>query len=349
MTATRVFDDRVTAIIVNYRTPELALECAAAVARERAALPNLRIMLVDGGSGDGSAEKLAAGIADASHADCVTLLPLAFNGGFGWANNQAIRRALQQAEPAEFVFLVNPDAIIDPGALALLVEAMRAEPRAASAGSLLIGPLGWPVGSAFEFPTVASEFFRGANTPLLQRLAGVRVGTVEAEATQEVEWVTGASVLLRATALRECGLFDEGFFLYFEEVELMHRLGVAGWKALHVPASRVRHLGGASTGVVDGSSTQSRLPAYWFQSRRRYFSRVHGPAKARLAAVAWAAGYSIWRVRELVGLGRRSAHAPHELRDLWRTGIGATAFDRQQAVARWDGPLDELPAWAARA
>lgn len=348
MTASGVRDVRVTAIVVNYRTADLALDCVAALARERATLPGLRIMLVDGGSGDGSAEKMAAGLADAPHADLVTLLPLAFNGGFGWANNQAIRRALQQDEPAEFVYLVNPDAIPDPDALPRLLSALASEPRAASAGSLLIGPNGWPVGSAFEFPTVASEFFRGANTPLLARLAGKRAPTLAEDGPVEAQWVTGASVVFRAAALQECGLFDEGFFLYFEEVELMHRLRAAGWKALHVPDSRVRHLGGASTGVVDGSSEQKRLPAYWFQSRRRYFARVHGPGRARLASLAWAAGYGIWRVRELVGLGRQSAHAPREFRDLLRNGLGATAFDREPAVARWDGPLDEAPAWVAR-
>ncbi len=151
-----------------------------------------------------------------------------------------------------------------------------------------------------------------------------------------------------AEALRECGLFDEGFFLYFEEVELMHRLAAAGWKALHVPGSRVRHVGGAATGVVDGSSVKARLPDYWFRSRRRYFARTRGPAGARLSALAWIAGYGIWRVRELVGLGRRSAHAPREFRDLLRNGIAPVALDREAAIPRWDGPIDEMPAWAER-
>lgn len=343
-----VYDDRVTAIIVNYRTPDMSLQCLDALAGERARLPGLSVILVDGGSGDGSADRLAAGLATSPHRHWVTLLPLAFNGGFGWANNQGIRRALQQPEPAAFVYLVNPDAIIEPGALVALVAAIRREPKAASAGSQLIASQGWAVGSAFAFPTVAGEFFRGANTPLLERLAGVKPGVIEADEPTEAEWVTGASVLFRAEALRECGLFDEGFFLYFEEVELMHRLAAAGWKALHVPASRVRHIGGAATGVVDGSSEKARLPDYWFRSRRRYFARTRGPIGARLSALAWIAGYGIWRMRELVGLGRMSAHAPGEFRDLIRNGIGTTALDRDAAIPRWDGPLDELPAWARR-
>ena len=343
-----IFDGRITAIIVNYRTPDLALECIDALAGERATLPGLSVILADGGSGDDSVERLAAGLAVSPHRDWVTLLPLGFNGGFAWANNQGIRRALQQDQPADFVYLVNPDAIVEPGALVALIAAIRADPKAASAGSQLLAPQGWAVGSAFNFPTVASEFFRGANTPLLERLAGARSGVVEAEEPVEAEWVTGASVVFRAEALRQCGLFDEGFFLYFEEVELMHRLGAAGWRNLHVPASRVRHIGGAATGVVDGASEKARLPDYWFRSRRRYFARTRGAAGARWSALAWIAGYGVWRVRELVGLGRMSAHAPREFRDLMRNGIAPVALDREAAVPRWDGPIDELPAWAAR-
>ncbi len=342
------FDDRITAVIVNYRTPAMALDCLDALARERAYLPELSVILVDGGSDDGSAECLAAGVAASRYNEWVTLLPLEFNGGFAWANNQAIRRALQRPQPAAFVYLVNPDAIIEQGALVALVAAMRSDPKVASAGSQLFAPGGWAVGSAFRFPTIASEFFRGANTPLLERLVGTKPGLVSANEPVEAEWVTGASVLFRSEALRHCGLFDEGFFLYFEEVELMYRLRAAGWKALHVPGSRACHIGGAATGVVDGASEKARLPDYWFRSRRRYFVQTLGSAGAQLSALAWMAGYGIWRMRELVGLGRKSAHAPGELHDLIRNGIAPTPFDRESAIPRWDEAFDKMPAWVSQ-
>lgn len=342
------FDARITAIIVNYRTPDLAMDCLDALAGERAQLPGLSVMLVDGGSDDGSVDRLTGSLATSPHRDWVTLLPLAFNGGFAWANNQGIRRALQQEQPAEFIYLINPDAIIEPGALVALVAAVRSKPEVGAAGSQLVAPQGWLLGSAFTFPTISSEFFRGANTPLLERLTGFRFDVAASEIPVEADWVTGASVLFRAEAFRRCGLFDEGFFLYFEEVELMHRLSTAGWKVLHVPASRVRHIGGAATGVVDGASAKARLPDYWYRSRRRYFARTRGRRGAPLSAISWVMGYGIWRMRQLAGLGRKSAHAPREFRDLLRNGIGAVPLDRVPAVPRWDGPLDELPAWASR-
>ncbi len=337
---------RVTAILVNYRTPDLTVGCLRALAGERAALPGLDAIVVDGGSGDDSAERLAAALSTPEFADWVRFVPLAFNGGFGWANNQAIRRALSGAEPPDAVYLVNPDAEPEPGALVRLVETLTTHPEAASAGSLLLSPEGEALGSAFRFPTLAREFLRGANTPALERLMRVPPVMVAGQVPQATDWVTGASVLLRAEALRQVGLFDEGFFLYFEEVELMHRLRRAGWTNRFVPASRVRHVGGASTGVTDGNSAQRRLPDYWFRSRRRFFARAYGPGAARLSALAWIAGFGIWRLRELAGLGRQSAHAPAELADLRRNGLAPVALDRQAAIGRWDDPVDRLPAWA---
>lgn len=339
----------ITAVIVNYRTPDLTIACLDALSREREVLPGLDAIVVDGGSADGSAERLALALADPAYAGWVGLVPLGFNGGFGWANNQAIRRALGRESPPDFVYLLNPDAAVEPGALVRLVETLDRHPDAASAGSQLVDGEDRLLGSAFRFPTIMREFLRGANTPLLERLTRTPSLVVGGAVPVEADWVTGASVLLRSAALRQVGLFDEGFFLYFEEVELMHRLTRAGWKARFVPDSRVRHVGGASTGVTDGASAQRRLPDYWFRSRRRFFARTHGQAAARASALAWMAGFAIWRMREMLGLGRMSAHAPGEMADLRRNGIGPVPLDRQAAIGRWDDPLDRPPAWAGRA
>jgi GT2 family glycosyltransferase len=69
----------------------------------------------------------------------------------------------------------------------------------------------------------------------------------------------------------QVGLFDEGFFLYFEEVDLALRAARAGWESWYVPAARVVHEAGASTGATGGRELERRMPRYWFESRRRYF------------------------------------------------------------------------------
>src|SRR5258708_8560018 len=106
----------VAVVIVNYRTPKLTMRCVAALKAERALLPCLRVIVVDGGSDDGSAIELASGLAQDDYSDWVSFVPLAINGGFGWANNQAILMLAREDGPPEFIHLLNPDAEITAGA-----------------------------------------------------------------------------------------------------------------------------------------------------------------------------------------------------------------------------------------
>ena len=335
-------------IVVNYRTPDLALSCIEALDKTRQAMPRLHCILVDGGSGDRSPESIVRGLEVSGRETWVHFLPLECNGGFGWANNQAIQRLLQCDDPPKYVYLLNPDATIETDTVQNLIEAMEANPGAGAAGSALIDSFGRHQSSAFRFPTATSEFFRSANTPALENLFRRPPFMIDSSETSSVDWVSGASVMLRSDALCECGLFDEGFFLYFEEVELMHRLGRAGWYTLHVPSSVVRHIGGAATGVTDGASPTRRLPPYWFVSRRRLFTLLYGRWGALASSTAWIAGLFFWRLRQAIGLGRASSHAPRELRDLLTTGLLSNRFDRSAAIARVDDPLDRHPAWASR-
>ena len=339
---------RIAVVIVNYRTSKLAIECLETVQRERATLPNITAMLVDGGSDDGSVEIFDEYLQTAD-LGWAALIALPFNGGFGWANNQAIKRLLQSARPPDFIYLLNPDAILEPEAILRLVEAMHANPRIGAVGSQLYEPDGRKAGSAFHFPTIATEFFRGAATPALERLCRHPNLVVVSDTPCPADWVTGASVMFRAEALRACGLFDEGFFLYFEEIELMHRMRRAGWEMWHVPASRVRHIGGASTGVTSGlDESPKRRPSYWFKARRRVFTLLYGPRASAVSAIAWAAGHGLTRLRAALGRPRPGAYAAREFADLFENGIKATPDDLSSAIGRWNDPLDALPAWALR-
>src|SRR5688500_10269754 len=93
---------RVAVIIVNYRTPDLTLKCLESLAREKESVDSLEVIVVDGGSADGSAEKLGAAIQE-GYRDWVTLLPLSINGGFGWANNQAILKLSRSSQAPELI------------------------------------------------------------------------------------------------------------------------------------------------------------------------------------------------------------------------------------------------------
>lgn len=327
----------VAVVIVNYRTPELAKQCLAALRGERELLPKLRAVLVDGGSGDGSAEELAKAMYDPDLGSWVTFLPLPINGGFGWANNQAILTLAQGGASPDYIHLLNPDAEVTRGAVAALVHELEGHPRCGAAGSQLLTAEGRAAASAFRFPTAGREFVSGAHSAKLGSLLGIAPTVVEAADSVEVDWVTGASVMLRAGALQDTGLFDDGFFLYFEEVELMHRMRRGGWSVRHVPASRVIHIEGASTGL--GAAAVRPLPPYWYESRRRYFFLTGGRQAAIAADVAWLGGRMI---AALQGLLRRSAETGARAGPLLsRTNLPPPS------VPRLGDPPGRPPAWMA--
>ena len=333
----------VAVVIVNYRTPDMTLDCVAALNGERTALPDLRIVVVDGGSGDGSADKMRAGLAAHENAE---LIACDFNGGFGWANNQGMLHLLQGPTPPDFIHLLNPDTLIEPGAVVALRDDLLANPTCAAAGSQLIEPDGMAVGSAFRFPSAAREFFRGGQMNRVGHALGMSEGILRPVVASPVDWVTGASVMLRAEALRQVGLFDTGFFLYFEEVELMHRMTRAGWKVHFVPASRVMHIGGVATGMADSEMHErTSIPDYMFASWRRFFTLAYGKQGARKATRAWLAGNRMLRTLKAFGLMRARPRADAERAGMLSHRVDASSFDQTPAITRWDDAPGTLPAW----
>ena len=174
------------------------------------------------------------------------------------------------------------------------------------------GDDGAPHTTAFRFPTIASEFEGAAKTgPVSRLLKNSIVAPDLPTETTPVDWLAGASVLMRRSVLDQVGLFDESFFLYFEETDLCLRAARAGWPTVYVVESRVMHLGSVSTGMKEWR----RVPGYWFASRRHYFQKNHGRLYALAATLAHVAGLGLYGLRVLVQ--RKKPHTPpYFLRDL---------------------------------
>jgi len=340
--AASIRDSNVAVVTVNYRTPELTKRCIAALAKERAALPRLRAVVVDGGSADGSAGELADALAQPSYADWVEFLPLPINGGFGWANNQAMLTLARGPNPPEFVHILNPDTEVREGAVAKLVEELRSHPRCGATGSRLLAPSGAIVPSAFRFPSIGREFVAGSHSEAIGRFLGIAPTVIDAADGAEVDWVSGASVMLRTEALRDVGLFDDGFFLYFEEVELMHRMKASGWSVHQVFESRVVHIEGASTG---GPAARAQ-PRTWYESRRRYFTLAGGTAYLAGANLARLVG----RVSGLAktALGRSHGGDGTRTSDLLSFGMWPRAKDSRRSFPSWGDAPGAPPAWMGR-
>jgi hypothetical protein len=137
---------------------------------------------------------------------------------------------------------------------------------------------------------------------------------------QRIDWVCGASMMIRPAVLAAVGGFDENYFLYFEETDLCRRAARAGFQTWYVPDSRVMHIRGQSTGVTDMTLGPRRLPAYWFESRRRYFATSFGTGWCIAIDIAALLASSLGTLKE-IAVGRGRAVVPHFLRDLLRSSM----------------------------
>jgi GT2 family glycosyltransferase len=281
-------------IIVNYRTPDLVLDCLHSLADQVQDHVDWRVVLVDNASGDNSVARFEA--ARQEHAWAwLDIVPAHENGGFAAGNNVALRRELAEPRPADFFLLLNPDTLVRPGAVVALIDFMERHPAAGIAGCRLEERDGTPQRSAFRFPSLLSEVENGLQLGLVSRLLHRSIVAPPVEETEHpTDWVSGASMLVRRAVFEVVGLLDEGYFLYFEETDFCLRAHRAGWECWYVPAGRVVHLVGQSTGIGE---RRRRMPRYWLESRRRYFHKNHGAIYALLASVAWATAFALWRLR----------------------------------------------------
>lgn len=307
---------KIWVVIVNYKTPDLAL---AAV---RSALPDVtalggRICVVDNASGDGSYERIAAGLAEIG-SPIAEVVAAERNGGFGYGNNVGFRRALAGANPPDYFYMLNPDATANPGALATMVRFLDEHPAVGIAGTHVEDSDGSTHASAFRFPSPLGEVEGTLRLGLASRaLRRWAVAGLELDRTQPVDWVTGASSIIRREVLESVGLFDENFFLYFEETDLCRRAAIAGWERWFVREATVRHARGASTGIKD---TARPMPSYWFDSRRYYFLKQGGSGALAVANMAWVAGFGAWRLRRRIQ-GKPDSDPPNMLVDFVRHAL----------------------------
>jgi N-acetylglucosaminyl-diphospho-decaprenol L-rhamnosyltransferase len=140
------------------------------------------------------------------------------------------------------------------------------------------------------------------------------------KSAEPIDWVPGASMMVRWSVIEKIGGLDENYFLYFEETDFCHRSFQAGFQTWYVPASRVMHIAGQSTKVTERDATVKRLPAYWFESRRRFFATTYGLGYAMATDLAALAAHGLGFIKRSL-LGRGHETVPHFMRDLWSYSV----------------------------
>lgn len=315
-------------VVVNYRTGDLVVDCLATLAAEVAATPGLKVTVVDNDSRDGSTEVIGGAIAAEGWSEWADLVISPVNGGFAQGNNVAVRAALAGPAPPDLFWLLNPDTRVTPGAAAALAAFCREHPDAGIVGSALIEENGSPWPFAFRFHTAASELERGARFGPLSRMLAERTVLRRMEHRPAVvDWVSGASMVVRREVFETIGLFDESYFLYYEETDFCMAAGRAGWSCWYMPAASVVHIAGQSTGLTGPRAQRGRVPSYWFASRRRYFEKNYGRAYAAIADMAWLVGHVFWSVRRV--WSREARDPPSLVADFLRhSALASSRIDR---------------------
>ncbi len=333
-----MIDPKVLTIILNYRTPELTLKAIEAAHREMEGIAG-EILVIDNGSGDDSPELLSAAIDGNGWARSgrVRFKQAGRNGGFGAGNNFGMRLGLSDDTQPDFYYILNSDAFPQSGAIRNLLSYMVANRKVGIAGSTIRGIDGAPHETAFRFPSVAGEFEGAVRTGIVSRLLRDSIVPLPMpKETCKVDWVAGASALLRRRMLDEIGLFDETFFLYYEETDLCLRAARAGWETHYLCNSLVVHVGSSSTGM----KIWQRTPQYWFDSRLHYFTKNHGRGYAARATLARIAGAALWRLRVAVS-NKPLGDPPHFLRDLTAHFMRSLLADKARTGTPITDPVAE--------
>jgi N-acetylglucosaminyl-diphospho-decaprenol L-rhamnosyltransferase len=203
----------------------------------------------------------------------VSVIEMGRNAGFSAANNRAISEA-----SGRYVMLLNPDTIALPESIAKLVDFMDATPRAGVAAPRLLNTDLSDQGTARSFPTAAAAIF-GRRSLLTKLLPSnrwsrryLRGRSVAGDDPFEVDWVSGAAMLVRRDAIAQVGPLDEGFFMHWEDADWCHRMKDAGWTVYCVPAARiVHHEGGSRRGWPP-----KQLRAF-HEGAFRYYVKHHAP------------------------------------------------------------------------
>lgn len=286
---------RICAVIVNYKTAGLSLDCADSLAGQLDPARD-RIIIVDNASGPEECAWLLARLEALGLSGLTRLLPLAVNGGFSAGNNAGMACCA-----ADYYLLANSDTLFRPGAVDGLLEACDLRPEAG-----LVSPgLEWPDGGAqvscFRFPRPPSEAIRSADTGVVTRL--LRRFDVPLQPRPEPsspEWTSFACVLIRESACTRVGPLDDGFFMYYEDVDYCARVRAAGFDIVNWPEARVVHLQGRSSDTDERSAARKSLPAFYYRSRARYYRKHCGRAGLLAANLCWLAGRAVSKARELL-------------------------------------------------
>ncbi len=283
--------------VVSYNTRDLLDACLASVFRsgcgaeadtaqalgptDRAPRATMEVIVVDNASRDGSADMVREKYPQAR------LIALDENVGFARGSNQAIK-----ASSGRHILLLNSDTVVQEHALGSMVAFLDEHPEFAVLGPRLLNDDGTAQPSCFAFVTVRDIIFENLGlTALFPRSRFVNrrgLGGFDGTEVREVDWVSGACLMVRRPAVERVGLLDEEFFMYGEEQDWCRRMKETGLRVVFYPGATVVHYGRASSRRARGELAPRALAG-----RLRYFHKHHGPRAVLAVRAATVVGMTL--------------------------------------------------------
>jgi len=287
-------------VILNWNARPFLVACLDSILRQNW-WHTLEILVVDNDSRyDDSVAVVRRDYPD------VQLIESGGNIGFSAGNNLGYKRAR-----GRLVLFLNPDTIVEEGALDTLCDWMDAHPKVGAIGPRMTYPDGELQASARGFPSFGAGLFRNSflgnlwpNNPWSRGYLQTGASPTRARA---VDWLSGSAVLARREALQQIdrgrGPWDEDYFMYCEDIDLSYRLMEKGWPRFYVPDATIQHHIGKSSDLAQGKSIRRHHLAMWLFYRKHYM-KGQGRLLAPLAALGIGARASLATLKLLRGYAR---------------------------------------------
>jgi N-acetylglucosaminyl-diphospho-decaprenol L-rhamnosyltransferase len=282
-------------VIVSYRSRDLLARCLDSLRAHPPSGP-LKVVVVDNASGDGTAALVRASYPE------VDLIAADTNLGFAAATNLGAARG-----DAPYLLALNPDTALTDGALDTVLAAIEVHPQVAVAGPRLLRPDGsLDHASKRSFPTPLSALGHftglGRRPGATGRLAAYRAPEVE---SGPVDAVNGAFMLIRRSAFAQVGGFDEGYWMYMEDLDLSYTLAERGWGTWYEPTATVLHVKGGTT----GGERSVRLNLAFHRGMYRFYRKHYAPERSWAMNVLVYVGIAVKLTSAVVQSGLRRSRA----------------------------------------
>lgn len=297
-------------VIVSYRSRELLRECLESLRANPPSCP-ISVVVVDNASGDGTGAMVASEYPE------VDLIASEDNLGFAAATNLGARRG-----SAPYLLALNPDTAVTTGALDTVISTLESHPDVGVVGPRLERPdgtLDHAAKRSFPTPLSALGHFSGlGRRPDADgALAAYRAPDVE---SGRVDAVNGAFMLMRRSAFEAAGGFDEGYWMYMEDLDLSYRLAQQGWLSWYEPSATVRHVKGGTV----GGPRPVRLNWHFHRGMYRFYRSHYAPDRS-------------WAMNALVYAGITAKLAASIAQSFARRSLARLRHRRRTAVASEGG------------